>query len=143
PQPPAEPLQFPGAGFNWNLGSPYMTYPFAIYDPGSHFMPGYDLIFVEPLNSTTCVCSPHCTGMSPSKSDPCLTCQNTSALVVAVKEHTMKPMARLNHNTMSNDQLREKLKLMEQNLKDLTFKVLVHTWRTCLRVLSDFLCIVS
>lgn len=31
---------------------------------------------------------------------------------------------RLNHNAMSNDQLREKLKLMEQNLKDLTFKYL-------------------
>jgi len=62
--------------------------------------------------------------MSSSKSDLCLTCQNMSALVVAVKEHTMK----LNRNAMSNDQLRERLKLMEQNLKDITFKVCVHKW---------------
>jgi len=102
-----------------------VTYPCAIHDPGSHFTPGYDLIFVEHLNSTIHICSPHCTGLSPSKSDPCLTCQNTSPFVVAVKEHTMKPAAKLNCNVMTNDQLREKLKLMEQNSKDLTFKVCV------------------
>jgi hypothetical protein len=124
------------------LGSPYVTYPFAIHDPGSRFTPGYDLIFVEHLNLTIRVRSPHCTGLPPSKSDPCLARQNTSAFVVAVKEHTTKPAARLDRNATTNDQLREKLKLTEQNLKDLMFKGRVHKQRTLLRVLSDFRCVV-
>jgi hypothetical protein len=100
------------------------------------------LLNVEHLNLTIRVRSPHCTGLSPSKSNPCLARQNTSAFVVAVKEHTTKPAVRLNHNTMTNDQLREKLKLMEQNLKDLMFKVCIHKQQTLLRVLSDFRCVV-
>lgn len=117
------PMQCQGAAFRWELGSPYMTYPFSMHDPALRITPGYNLIWIESQHSIVHVWSILCSGISPTTSGQCLACQSMRPLVTAIEDHARKPVTRLDHTTMSSIQHNEKLKEVQQELQDVTLQV--------------------
>ncbi|KAF8221799.1 hypothetical protein L208DRAFT_1529184 [Tricholoma matsutake] len=141
------PMQCQGAAFRWELGSPYMTYPFSMHDPALRITPGYNLIWIESQHSIVHVWSILCSGISPTTSGQCLACQSMRPLVTAIEDHARKPVTRLDHTTMSSIQHNEKLKEVQQELQDVTLqlndskslsRLCVHqeTWKNLLDLLG-------
>ncbi|KAF6750166.1 hypothetical protein DFP72DRAFT_851857 [Ephemerocybe angulata] len=111
--PPAQPEPVPvseastcsGATFNWTIGSPFLTYPFAIHDP-SHRSPGYDIISIDPIASTLLIRSHSCTGASISPQIPtCRFCQESATHITKVQSRSVRVVdtkTKLRRNQASN-----------------------------------------
>jgi len=115
----------PGASISWVLGSPYLTYPFAIHAPTSRMKPGYALLDICSLESRIHTRSNHCAGSAinhPSLS-PCTSCQGTAILVRAVEEHARKPPTNLDRMSLSHEQLGKRLENMEKKKAKESLKV--------------------
>jgi hypothetical protein len=115
-----------GAVFQWDLWSPYQTYPFVIHDPGSRFKAGFSLLSVDTHRSSIHVRSWCCTGTRPSASiGACNACQSAGENVDNVKSHAQKPAARMDHTVMSREHFRQKLEATERSLKNEKLKVCI------------------
>jgi hypothetical protein len=115
-----------GAVFQWDLGSPYQTYPFVIHDPVSRFKPRFSLLFVNHHESSIRVRSHRCTGKRLNTYiGPCNACQSAGEDIEIVKSHAQKSSARLDHTVMSNKHFREKLEAIERSLKNEKLKVCI------------------
>jgi hypothetical protein len=120
--PPPSP-SCPGATFQWELGSPYRTYPFTIHDPISRFKLGYTLLSIDSADSTIRVRSLHCSGSSSTTSGSCVSCKNTSSHIQTTRDHARRLPARIDCSVMSHEQLKQKLGGVEISLKKETLKV--------------------
>ncbi|KAF6751796.1 hypothetical protein DFP72DRAFT_815971 [Ephemerocybe angulata] len=116
-----------GITFHWSAGSPYLTYPFAIHDP-SHRDPGYEIISIDPTASTLHVRSRACSGTIPSHQySSCRPCHTSTTYLTTLLSQSMRVVdanTRLRHNTASNWQLTEKLKIWTKALEKERLKVI-------------------
>ncbi|KAF8075809.1 hypothetical protein FPV67DRAFT_383880 [Lyophyllum atratum] len=103
-QQPENPSICDGTVFHWDLGSPFVSYPFALHDPESRFTPGYTICSVDTQRSTIRVRSLHCTRSAPTSSPACSASQNIGSLIEAVKRHAERPTKGLDNATLSHRQ---------------------------------------
>lgn len=114
----------PGALITWGLGSPYVTYPFALHAPSSRLKPGYALLEICPQDSLIRTRSIHCSGSGTGQPSPsCGSCQGTAPLVKAVEDHARKLPTHLDRMLMSHEQLRRRLEAVEKKERKEALKV--------------------
>ncbi len=124
-----------GAKFLWDLGSPYLTYPFAIHDPTSGFKPGHHPLSINPHTSSIFVRSLRCSEIPHGTSAPCSSCQCFGAFVDIVRDRTTKSPANLPLGLLSHSKLLEKLELVEERLQQERLKARIAN--LYLRCISD------
>jgi len=112
-----------GAEFQWNLGSPYLTYPFPIHDPACSLKPGYILLSIDPQSSVVRVRSLRCSGTSPNVSTPCSSCLGVRVHVDVKQDHATKPPGKLDRATLSHQQIVTKLGELEMLVQEERLKV--------------------
>ena len=110
------PFSCPGSIFEWDLPSPFLSYPFSIHDKSSRFKPAYELISVHPQDSTLLVRSLDCFGKSHKSSVACSACQAMCHDVEAIKERASKPPFRLDRSVLTHNQILQKIGSIEKNL---------------------------
>ena len=107
----------PGAAFSWDLGSPHLSYPFAIHDPSSSSKPTFELISFNFRDATAHIRSSDCLGMYSNSSTMCSGCQAAGSMVNGIKFRAAKPPTNLNHSVLSYKQLLQKIGNIETILK--------------------------
>jgi hypothetical protein len=120
PHPPS--LSCPGTTFQWELGSPYLTYPFPIHDPASLHKPDYSLVSLDFQDSSIHLHSRNCTGMPSATSEPCPSCLNTRLHVRKVQNKARNATGVM-RSAMSYEQLKKKVEGVERSLKKVRLKV--------------------
>ncbi|KAF9522761.1 hypothetical protein CPB83DRAFT_840249 [Crepidotus variabilis] len=104
-QPVSTKLSCLGTEVEWELGSPYLTYPFTFHDESTSFNPGYTLlcIFGHKILIRLQYCS--------------------QALVKVVADRAARPFANLEHRGLSHRQLLQKVEILEKQLNRRNLKV--------------------
>ena len=98
-----------GLLFQWELGAPYLTSPFAAHDPSCGVAPGYTLLTFNSDSSIIHVRSPSCSGYSSQGFSACKLCREVRNLVLAVQERAQKPSQLLQHAFPSHRQAQQHL----------------------------------
>ncbi|KAH6871112.1 hypothetical protein BKA70DRAFT_1242012 [Coprinopsis sp. MPI-PUGE-AT-0042] len=105
-----------GLAFEWPLGSPQTSYPFAIHRDSSPFKPGYNLASWEVSSSIIWAQSFQCRGSIEADATSCPACQSVECLLPRVLKHAQKNPSLLDRSTLSHDQLLTRLAGAEDRL---------------------------
>ena len=112
-----------GLLYQWELGAPYLTYPFAAHDPSCGVAPGYTLLTVNSDSSIIHVRSLSCSGYASQGFLACKPCQEVRNLVSAVQERAQKPPQLLRHAFPSHQQAQQHLRDKVERVKQATLTV--------------------
>ncbi|KAF9006825.1 hypothetical protein BDZ89DRAFT_965831, partial [Hymenopellis radicata] len=116
--PPKAPC--PGSPLNWDIPHFYVSYPFAIHDPGVKNPPGYFLHHVGSDPSAITVISNRCKGIATSDGGPCSPCSTASVLVDVVKDKASRSLGAFSERSQSA--LIDQIAVLEEANKKLRFQ---------------------
>ncbi|KAJ3537998.1 hypothetical protein NMY22_g5352 [Coprinellus aureogranulatus] len=122
-----DPTPCPGIRVHWELGSPFLTYPFSLHDVSTPHKLNYTICHIDGANSFITIRSNNCCNTTPTRNFGCPPCQRSvEQLNNMVKQRAEKHYENLQVTSLSITQASTKIKQLEKDLKEDRMRL---TWK--------------